>query len=86
MSDYSHFIENTPLIERVDITTTGGDPDYNGTAIEISDESGNELFHVVVDSKGERQFLFIQSQGDYRITLDEMEQIIASAKKHVRSI
>jgi len=56
MTTYMQRIEATPIVKDVEVTLTTGDLDYDGTALEVSDESGNELFHVVVDSNGERQF------------------------------
>ena len=84
MSDYKTLIANTPLVSEVESTTTTGDLNYDGTALEIESVDGDELFHIVVDEKGESQFLFFRSEGNYRIPIELMERIIEGAKQHVR--
>ncbi|WP_169980127.1 hypothetical protein [Tautonia rosea] len=84
MSDYKTLIASTPLVREIESTTTTGDIDYDGTALEIAAINGDELFHVVVDENGESQFLFFRSEGNYRIPVAVMERIIEAAKQHVR--
>lgn len=50
---YSEFIESAPLVEHIDTIVTTGDAEYPGTALEVCDQDGRELFHVVVDLTGE---------------------------------
>lgn len=83
MRGYSEIIEGTRLVRKVHSSTTTGDLEYSGTALEIADEAGNELFHVVVDAAGERQILFFPSGNGYRIPMDLMERILAKAKDAV---
>ncbi|MEW4569466.1 hypothetical protein AB1L88_16495 [Tautonia sp. JC769] len=84
MSDYKTLIASTPLVREIESTTTTGDLDYDGTALEIATIHGDELLHVVVDENGESQFLFFRSEGNYRIPVAVMERIIEAAKQHVR--
>ncbi len=56
---YSKTIEDTRLVRDIEVTLTSGDLDYDGMALEVYDEYDNELFHVVVDAKGNRQLLFL---------------------------
>ena len=84
MSNYEAFINAAPLISNVETTLTTGDLDYNGTAFEITEEqTGSELFHVVVDASGEQQLLFFGCDGNYRIPLAVFEEIIHAAKEKV---
>lgn len=76
-------IESTTLVSNVESTLTTGDLDYDGTTLEISDETGKDLFQVVVDSKGQRQFRFFKTDRDFRIPLELMEQIVQTAKEKV---
>jgi hypothetical protein len=80
---YVAFIEKARLIDEVESCTTTGDGDYPGTALEISDRDGRELFHVVLDGRGRRQVLLLASQEHVRIPLDVMEKILASARELV---
>jgi hypothetical protein len=84
MKSYTELIEGTPLIRHVETTVTTGDLDYNGTALEVEDASGNELFHVVVDEKGEQQFLIYPMQERVRIPLHVLEEVLLFAKKTVK--
>ncbi len=84
MNDYNTLIATTPLVKEIEGTTTTGDLEYRGTALEITTIDGDELFHVVVDENGQSQFLFFRSEGNYRIPLDLMERILEAAKRHVR--
>lgn len=84
MKPYIDFIESTPIIDRVEAVVTTGDPEYPGTALEVWEPNGRELFHVVVNSAGERHILFLA--GNYRLTLTQLEEIIAKAKEEVRFI
>ncbi|MBN68357.1 MAG: hypothetical protein CME32_03630 [Gimesia sp.] len=84
MKSYTELIESTPIIRHVETTVTTGDLDYNGTALEVEDASGNELFHVVVDEKGEQQFLIYPMQERVRIPLQVLEEVLLFAKKKVQ--
>lgn len=83
MKRYSNLIEGTRLVRNVQSCTTTGDLEYSGTALEIADDAGNELFHVVVDAAGERQILFFPSADGFRIPMDLMERILSRAKDAV---
>ena len=83
---YLEFIESAKLFERVETTLTGGDVDYNGTALEVNSEKGEELFHVVVDSKGEQQVLIFRGEGNYRIPLKIFNEIIEVSRKKVNAL
>ncbi len=84
MNDYTRFIEAAPLISQIESTTSSGDLNYQGTAMEVSTTDGDELFHVVVDGNGQIQFLFFRSEGNYRLPLDVMQRVIDSARQCVR--
>ena len=84
MNDYLRFIEAAPLISQIESTTSSGDLNYQGTAMEVSTTDGDELFHVVVDGNGQIQFLFFRSEGNYRLPLDVMQRVIDSARQCVR--
>lgn len=84
MNDYTRFIEAAPLISQIESTTSSGDLNYQGTAMEVSTADGDELFHVVVDGNGQIQFLFFRSEGNYRLPLDVMQRVIDSARQCVR--
>ena len=86
MTSYMQKIEGTPLIADVDTTLTTGDLDYDGTALEVCDKSGNELFDVVVDSRGEKQLWFLPSDRGYRIPLELLERIVETAKQKVKLV
>jgi len=86
MTSYTEMIAGTHLVRKIELTTTTGDLDYEGTALEIEDEEGNELFHVVVDEKGERQFLLFRSEGNIRIPLSIIEEVVGAAKEKVHSV
>jgi len=81
---YMDTIEAARLVTGVEITTTTGDVEYPGTAIEVADEHGEELFHVVMDSSGERQVLLFAHSDNYRIPLARLEKIVAIANEKVR--
>ena len=84
MNRYSKFIDAANLISNVETTLTTGDLEYGGTAFEITDgQSGRELFHIVADENGERQLLVFGCDGNFRISLSTMEEIISSAKGKV---
>jgi hypothetical protein len=84
VNDYTRFIEAAPLISQIESTTSSGDLNYQGTAMEVSTTDGDELFHVVVDGNGQIQFLFFRSEGSYRLPLDVMQRVIDSARQCVR--
>lgn len=84
---YMEIIEETPLINHVESTITTGDPDYPGTTLEISDPNGKiHLFHVVVDSTGQKQIVFFERKDRYRLPLFVLEEIIEQAKEYVKYI
>ncbi len=83
MSRYLELIEQARLVGSVESCTTTGDVDYPGTALEIADPNGKDLFHIVVDGRGQRQILFFAAQENYRLPLEILEQIIVRAKELV---
>lgn len=82
---YLDVIESARTVREEDIESclTTGDDDYPGTALEITDKEGNELFHVVLDSQGERQILFWPQGTPYRLPLDLVDKIVTVAKEKV---
>ncbi len=86
MRKYIDFIEQSHLVEDIESTTTTGDLDYPGTALEVWESGGEELLHIVVDSKGQRQVLFLAHEQHYRLTLSALARIIASAEEDVHSV
>ncbi len=86
MRTYLEFIEQAQLVGDVTTTLTTGDLEYPGTALEIDGSDGEELFHVVIDSKGEQQLLFFSHGDNYRIPLCLMEQILVAAREKVRKM
>ena len=86
MRSYSEIIASARLITDVKTESTSGDLEYSGTALEVGDQDGVELFHVVVDEKGERQLLFFSSERDYRMPLELLERLLSRAKKVVREV
>jgi len=84
MRSYLDFIAGAELFCRVDTMITTGDSEYPGTAIEVRNEAGEELFHIVVDANGTQQILFFARESNYRLPLGELEEIVARAKKIVR--
>jgi hypothetical protein len=83
---YQSYIEKAKLINEIDSTSTTGDIEYGGTALEICEKDGNELFHIVVDKKGELQMLFLSSGHNFRLSLALMEDIIQKARQIVKKI
>ena len=83
MKTYTEFIDAARLIPNVTSALTTGDAGYPGTALEISDNDGNELFHIVVNSAGELQVLFLAQDAHYRLPLNLLERILAVAKEKV---
>lgn len=83
MGDYLRFVEETRLLDAVDACVTSGDLEYPGTTLEVVGPDGQDLFHVVVDSTGQRQILFFASEENFRLPLDVMERILARAKELV---
>ena len=83
MSRYLELIERARLVDSVESCTTTGDVGYPGTALEITDLDGKDLFHIVVDDRGKRQVLFFAAQENYRMPLEVLEQIIARAREAV---
>jgi hypothetical protein len=86
MAAYRDFVEGTRLVSTVEAMITTGDGSYDGTALEVSDENGAELFHVVVDSQGERQLLFFRSEGHFRMPVRLLEEILEEAKREVKLV
>jgi hypothetical protein len=84
MKRYTDVIESARLVDRVEATVTTGDLDYPGTAIEVCDDKGEELLHVVADPSGEIQLLFFAHTDNYRLPLARLEEIIAKAKEVIR--
>jgi hypothetical protein len=83
MKPYTEFIEAARLIPSVTSQITTGDVEYPGTALEVSDKDGKELFHIVVDLSGEVQVLFFAQKAHYRLPLSLLEQILNAAKEKV---
>lgn len=84
---YLDFIEKTRFIRNPEVTFTTGDPEYPGTALEVYDKKNKvELFHFVVDGTGERQLLVFGQGKPYRISLDNLEELIKNAKEQVSYI
>ena len=84
MKSYMDFIEGTRLIDEIDAVVTTGDLDYPGTAMEIREAGGDELFHIVVDASGAMQVLFLPHGAGYRLPLSKIEAIIVKSKEEVR--
>lgn len=85
MRRYSELIASARLVSSVDSATSTGDLEYSGTALEIADHFGEDLFHIVVDQDGEQQVLFFATSQNYRIPLNLLERIVARAKEVVRA-
>ena len=83
MKKYREIINEIEIISSPQIDTTTGDLEYEGTALEVLDQQGNDLFHVVISENGERQLLFWDHKKPFRIKLEEFEKIIMIAKKKV---
>jgi len=83
MSRYLEWIEQARLVDVVKSTSTTGDVEYPGTALEVADVDGRELFHVVVDASGRRQVLFLATPDNYRLPLELVERALAGAKEVV---
>ena len=86
MKSYSDTIKSIELIESLECTQTGGDMDYDGTALEVESVEGKELFHVVVDEKGVQQVLFWAQSEPYRLNLEELAHLLVRAKEIVRRV
>ena len=86
METYSQLIDRARLISNTELEVTTGDVEYTGTAIEVSDEKGEEICHVVVDSGGEQQLLFFSCEKNFRVPLSEMQRILTMANQHVKQI
>ena len=83
---YKELISQANLIDDIDSTITTGDLEYDGTALEIWDKNGKELFHVVIDDAGQIQILFFASKEHYRIPAELFERILDRAKEAVRKV
>ncbi len=74
---YIDFIEQARIIDKPGIVFSTGDPGYPGTALEIYDGNRKtELFRFIVDRTGERQILIFGNGKSYRISLNNLEQLI----------
>lgn len=83
---YGSYIEKAKLVNEIDSISTTGDIEYDGAALEISEKDGDELFHIVVDKKGELQILFFSLDHNYKMPLELMEKIICKARQIVKKI
>jgi len=83
MSGYLELIERSRLVDVVNSTSSTGGVAYPGTALEVADADGRELFHVVVDGRGRRQVLFFATPDHYRLPLELVERALARAKEVV---
>lgn len=83
MKKYSEFIGSIRLIENLDSVRTTGDLDYCGTAVEVSEKNGEELFHIVIDETGERQILFFSHIDNFRVKFSQFKKIIEQAVEDV---
>ncbi len=86
MKKYLDLIENTRLITQIDAVMTTGDLEYPGMAIEVYDEKGEDLFHIAIDSRGEKQVLFFSHNDNYRLPLEQLEKILSDANEYVGRI
>jgi hypothetical protein len=80
---YLELVERARLVDDVKSCTTTGDVEYPGTALEVTDGDGKDLFHIVVDGKGQRQVLFFAAEENYRVSLEVIERILARARETV---
>lgn len=80
------FVESIRLLDAVEAVVTTGDAEYPGTTMEVTDSAGNDLFHFVVDQRGERQLLVFPSESPYRLSLDRLERLLARAKQTVTHV
>ena len=84
---YINFIERIGIINNPKVIFSTGDPGYPGTALEVYDENRKtDLLHFIVDRSGERQILIFGNGKPYRISLDNLEQLIKEAKEKVNYI
>lgn len=84
--NYQQIIARAKVFRDLRYEITTGDASYPGTAIEVSDNSGIEIFHIVLDNSGESQFLFFPISENFRIPVSVMEGIISKAKEAVKKI
>jgi hypothetical protein len=77
---YKKIIENAILINDIESNTTTGDLEYPGTALEICNKEGEDLFHFIVDGNGDIQALFFANKYDYRIPVELLEKIVAKSE------
>ena len=83
---YQEFIERAPLVREVHSCVTTGDPEYPGTALEVSELDGREILYVVVDGSDERQVLFLSAPETFRMPLSLLEEIVSKAKELVGQV
>ncbi|WP_020593620.1 hypothetical protein [Kiloniella laminariae] len=84
MTKYKDIIESSLLIEKYDSCLTTGDIEYEGTALEIMDQNGEEIFHIVVDNRGVLQVLMFPRDEPFRLDLDMLIEIMVNSKGIVR--
>jgi hypothetical protein len=84
--NYKTFINEAQLIKKPHFIITTGDPDYPGTALEVFDNDENEIFHFVVNQKGEKQLLFFGNKKNFRLSIEDMEFLINNAREKVKLI
>lgn len=85
MTSYSELIESIHLVSEVDTCVTTGDLDYPGTAMEVSEAKGEELFHVVVSAEGEHQLLVFAREQGFRLPLHLLERVLTRAREAVQA-
>lgn len=85
--NYSEHIKKARLItyDEIEVVLTTGDPEYPGTALEVT-MGDDELFHCVVDEDGTKQVMFYPQKSVYRLELSTLEAIVSSAKDKLRYI
>jgi hypothetical protein len=81
---YSSLIKSARLVSSIESNTSTGDLEYPGTALEIADDHGEDLFHVVIDETGDLQVLFFANRENYRMRLDLLEKILERARETVK--
>jgi hypothetical protein len=81
---YSESISNSRLVKKLGYERSSGDSSYNGTVLEVYDEKGNELFHVIADeSTGDKQIWFSPGLGDLRLSISDLLEALRIAEDWV---
>jgi hypothetical protein len=75
---YSEAIADIRCVH-LEATLTTGDASYPGTAVEVCNETGADLFHFVIGPDGKREVVFFTTES-FRISLQEMETLVAKAR------